>query len=200
MKQIKLILAFVLVILTVVSCSKDEDSGSFNGSRNAIEDYVTSDLLETMENMGLHVNPGDNPPMVQGSYRIEPCKLIATSVPSDNEGSVFNPVTFELTNLNLDDLSLTYAGSGGMQVDSGTGALISGEGDSVSIFLKLESEISGYSSETIFVLSGNYTEVGFLNFQMAVFMLDNNGNPGGVFIEDGQGRIFIDDNGLVEKL
>jgi len=102
--------------------------------------------------------------------------------------------------MNLSTLTIDYSGSGGSQSDDGSGSFISGSGNNFSIFLTITSEISGYEADTLYVLSGTDDGDGFIDFQLAVFMKDNFGNPGGVFIEDNKGRIFVDGDNFVEQL
>ncbi|HZH69836.1 MAG TPA: hypothetical protein VFD80_05250 [Flavobacteriaceae bacterium] len=199
MKNIKFLLICSLVLL-ISSCSSDDDSGGFDGSTGDIKDFVTPELYDIMTELGLVIHTGNTPPLLEGGYYMSPCILSATNIETDNIGAAYASQTFYLSNMNADNLTIDYAGGGGSQQDDGSGSFISGSGNDFSIFLTITSEISGYEADTVFVLSGTETNDGFVDFQLAVFMKDNNGNPGGVFIEDGKGRIFIDGDELVEKL
>jgi len=199
MKNIKFLLICSLVLL-ISSCSSDDDSGGFDRSTGDIKDFVTPELYDIMTELGLVIHTGNTPPLLEGGYYMSPCILSATNIETDNIGAAYASQTFYLSNMNADNLTIDYAGGGGSQQDDGSGSFISGSGNDFSIFLTITSEISGYEADTVFVLSGTETNDGFVDFQLAVFMKDNNGNPGGVFIEDGKGRIFIDGDELVEKL
>ncbi len=192
--------SFVCFCLLLTGCSSDDGSNGFNGSRSDAEKIIGKDLLEIMEEMGLQVNYGANPTLVEGTYKILPCVLQATSVPGENPGRTFLPVTFTLSNQDNKKLTVEYSGYGGEEVDEGVGAFIAGEGNRVSIFLTLDSEIQGYTSKTAFVITGDLTDEGFTDFQLAVFMKDNHGNLGGIFMGNNEGRIFIDGDELVERL
>lgn len=200
MKKIKFLLICSLV-LSLASCSSDDDSdGGFDGSTGDIQDFVGPELYDIMTDLGLTIHTGNTPPTLQGGYYMEPCILSASNVESDNIGSTFAAQTFYLTNMNLSTLTIDYSGSGGSQSDDGSGSFISGSGNNFSIFLTITSEISGYEADTLYVLSGTDDGDGFIDFQLAVFMKDNFGNPGGVFIEDNKGRIFVDGDNFVEQL
>lgn len=194
-----LVYLFVLGLL-FASCSKDDDKNSneFDGSSSSISDYVGQELLDTMIDMGLIIHRGSRPPNIEGSYMMSPAILENTNVETDVIGTVFNDQYFKFYEQN--GLELMYSGYGGSQSDVGVGSFISGDGKLFSVFLILESDIQGYKADTIFVMSGKVTDDGFVDFQMAAFMKDNHGNPGGVFIENDRGRIFVDGDGLVDKI
>jgi hypothetical protein len=200
MKTIKYLFVSLLFV-SVLSCSSDDDSnGGFDGSLSDIQNFVSPELYNIMTNLGLVIHTGNTPPMLQGGYYMQPCVLSASNIETDNIGSNFAAQTFYLTNMNLSNLTIDYNGAGGSQSDDGSGSFISGSGNNFSIFLTITSVISGYEADTLYVLSGTDTGDGFVDFQLAVFMKDNFGNPGGVFIENNKGRIFVDGDNLVEPL
>lgn len=198
--NIKIVLLLLLTSF-IISCSSDDDSSNdnFDGSLQDIRDFVTPELYNIMVGLGLNVNTGNTPPFIEGGYFLDPSELFASNIETDIIGTIFASQTFFLQDQNLNDLTITYQGSGGGQSDLGEGSFISGSGDNFSIFLTLESVIQGFVAETVYVLSGTNTSEGFVDFQLAAFMLNNNGNQGGVFIENGKGRIFIDSDGLVTR-
>lgn len=200
MKKIKFLLICSLVLL-LASCSSDDDSnGGFDGSLSDIQNFVGPELYDIMTNLGLVIHPGNTPPTLQGGYYMQPCILFASNIQTDNIGANFPAQTFYLTNMNSSNLTIDYSGSGGTQSDDGSGSFISGSGNNFSIFLTITSVISGFEADTLYVLSGTDDGDGFIDFQLAAFMKDNFGNPGGVFIENGKGRIFVDGDNFVEQL
>lgn len=197
----KRVLSYVLVLsLFFVACSKDDDGKAtgFDGSMNSISDFIGQDLLDVMIDLGLVIHEGSKPPVIEGEYVVAPCILDASNVEIDVIGTVFADQYLKLYNQR--GLEVMYSAQGASQTDEGTGSFISGGGDYFSIFLITTSEIAGYQADTAYVLSGKKTVNGFEEFQMAAFMKNNHGNPGGVFIADGKGRIFIDGDGVVEKI
>lgn len=192
--------SFILVLsLLFVGCSKDDDgqSDEFDGSIQAVTNFVGSDLLNVMLDLGLEINLGNNPPAIDGQFLLSPNILENSNIDSDLIGSIFPDHLMKFYDQR--GLELLYSAVGGNQSDQGVGSLISGEGNKFSIYLTTESDILGFKASTMYVLSGKLTQEGFTEFQMAGFMKDNYGNPGGVFIENGKGRIFVDGDALVEK-
>ncbi len=185
-----------LVSLLVCSCKSDDDGlVGFDGSLRSIEDFYSPELLDALENLGFQINPGNTPPNLQGSFIFSPLRLENSSVPTDSPGDLFNDYLATFKNQNNSNLTIDYNGkhSGFSQQDEGNGAFISGENDTFSMFLKTTSQIdNSVLTETTIAISGKVVETGLENVQMAVMMLDNKGNPDGVYIPDNTGRLLYD--------
>ena len=50
------------------------------------------------------------------------------------------------------------------------------------------------------VISGTLASDGIKKLYFANFMLDNNGNPNGYWIQDGEGRVIIDSDAFSEEV
>jgi len=191
---------FFLSMILFTSCSADDDgySGDFDGTMASISDFVGSDLLTVMTDLGLVLYPGENPPVIEGDYLVSPTVLENSTIETDSIGRLFPD--HSMTFYDQKNLRLKFSARGGIQNDTGAGAFISGSGNTISVFLVIRSEVNGLPVDGIYVISGRLEEEGIYDFQNAAFMKDNHGNPGGVFMENGEGRIFADGDGLVERL
>lgn len=182
-------------------CSKDDDGGSnsFDGSINSISNFVGSDILDTMIDLGMNINSGDNPPNIVGEYLSSPNVLENSNVPSDWPGRVFSDYQSEFSN--QQGLQIDFSGfhPTGNQIDEGYGSFISGDGNLFSVFLITETEIRDSKADTVIVYSGEISPDGIYSYQRAIFMKDNHGNST-VFLENGQGRILVDEDGLAERI
>ncbi|QAA82274.1 hypothetical protein EI546_11330 [Aequorivita sp. H23M31] len=195
-------LLMILSLVLFVSCSKDDDNkaGEFDGSQDSVAEFLGADLLETLLDLGLIINTGNTPPNIAGEFLMAPVILQKSNVQGDYPGMSFPD--YQMKFMNQIGLNVDFSGfhTTGVQRDIGDGSFISGSGKGFTVFLITETDISGYKADTAMVISGTMTEDGIKDVQFALFMKDNHGNPGGVFIDNQKGRIIIDGDGLCEKI
>lgn len=196
----KYISLFFLSAILFIGCSKDDngDSDGFDGSIGSINDFVGQELLDEMIDLGLIVNPGDTPPNIEGKYLLSPSILESSNVPSDFPGMTFNDLLLEFSKQK--GLNINYIGEQTASSSVGKGSFISGEGDLFSVFLNVLTvkENQPKEMEQIFIFSGRIAPEGIHDIQVALFMVENNGNSG--VIANGQGRIFVDGDGFTERV
>lgn len=198
MKMKKNLLAFapiLLIVFTFTSCGKDDED--FDGSKGAIEDYIGADIVDKMEDFGLEIHPGDNPPDVTGEFYADRLEILNSDVPSDEPGNGIWPQTFSFHGQS--GLSVQYSGYGAEQSDEGSGALLTGSNNEFTAILKLQSTVQGYNVESAYVITGTMTDEGILNYQMAATNLKDDA-PEGVVIPEGATRVIHDTDDLAERL
>ncbi len=182
----------VLIFLSLAACSNDDDTNSaentvFDGSRlSALEFYSEAQFVAT-ESLGFALNFGDEPPDVEGVFRIEPIVLQSSTNANDAFGVGNSDVPFNLTLSNQDSNSLTIDIDTGTDLVEYTSAVISGSGNAFTIFAVVTLTSNGIESREAF--SGNLTEFGIENFQFSPFVIGN---------EDI--RLFEDLDNLSERL
>lgn len=191
---------FFLATILFVGCSKDDDGGSehFDGSINSITDFVGEEILDEMIDLGLGINPGDNPPNIEGKYLMSPSILESSNISYDIPGSTFNDLLMEFSKQK--GLNIHYKGEQTKTSSVGKGSFISGDGDLFSVFLNVITvkENQPKEMEQIFIFSGRVAPEGIYDMQVALFMIENNGNSG--VIANGEGRIFVDGDGFTERV
>lgn len=147
-------------LVLTTACSKDDDegpSGKFDGSVRSLEEFYNPDLVKALKDLGFTTNTGTNPPNIEGEFIGKPLELKKSSVPGDYEiGTKFSDYTFEFTNQNNQQSTVDYIGNGGGQKDVGAGSLISGNGDSFSVYLKTTSTLGKYPAESAMAISGGH--------------------------------------------
>lgn len=199
MKKIKLLCYALILCFTFSSCSDDEDSGTseFDGSIESVEDFFNPEVIDAFQELGFTINTGNNPPQIlEGSYLASPFVLQESSVTGDNIGSTFSNYIFEFSNQNNGTLTIDFVGSASIQEDIGYGSFISGSNDSFSVFLKITSTYQGATAEFAYAMSGKVTEGGIMDYEFINLMLDDNGDPQDVWIENNTGRLLIDSDGF----
>lgn len=210
MKSIlKLLGVFAMILLVSAGCGGSDDSNGAeiqdNGLSRNINDLVPEETLNTIRNMGMPIYGGGEPPKIEGTYKIAPNILFNSNVPNDfSKGYRFNDYTVEFSDQNNDDLTVKtkIASISGSKSDKGqgVGSFIVGENNQFSVFVKVEGVSNGQEYTTINVYSGILTERGIEGLYHSLFMLDDRGDAKNVLIENGDGRVFYDGDGISERI
>ena len=191
---------FALMLVTFFSsCEKEEDpEPQFTGSLDEIEEFLTPELTEVMSDLGLVINTGNTPPIIEGSYLGE-IFLEETNVAGDIIGKRFSDVVMKFENQDNKDLSITFSYNQTVESGAGIGALIAGTQNSFSAFLKVDSSLGDEyaTAQTAMVVSGKMTADGITDFQWALFMLDNKGESR--YIANNTGRVFSEKDNIAKK-
>lgn len=201
--KLKLLLTSLCFTLLFFNCSKNDDNDSddeFDGSIEDVRDFFGENLVVALEDLGFKINTGNIPPSLEGTYLINLYELQASTVPSDRVGRVFSENLITFSNQNNNNLTIDYKGVNGPQEDIGIGSFISGDNNQFSMYLKLNSQIgTSVIVESAYAISGSVEENGIRNIQVALLMLDDKGDPDGVYTANNKGRLFFDSNGLSPK-
>jgi hypothetical protein len=197
MKKVLFGLMMILTVLSLglVSCAKDEKVKEDELSEDILN-FVPDETLQQIMDMGMVINKGVDPPDMEGEYLASPYEMIATTVADDYSlGTIFADYYFRLYDQDNDNLTIKLDYYNGGEQGSGLGGFISGNGNEFSVFIEVNSEYSGYEATLLHLISGTMTDDGIKDFYFTNYMLDNNGNEGGVWIENDEGRVLIDSDG-----
>ncbi|ALO14580.1 hypothetical protein [Salinivirga cyanobacteriivorans] len=200
MKMKTLLIGFLATAMIFVACEKDEEDDNTqlneDGLTQDITDLVPQDILDEMEDLGLQINGGGNPPSLENTYLASPFILQSSNISTDYVGMTFPDfyATFEEQDNN--NLTIEYSYENGSESGSGLGGFIVGEDNDFTVFVGVTSEnYYGELAENVQVISGTLASDHIVDLQAALFMIDNNGNPSGAWIENGQGRVIYDEDG-----
>jgi hypothetical protein len=198
------LLAFIIPSFLLIGCSSADSPAinqntAFDGSTKSVRNYTTPQLFSIMQDMGLHINYGNRPPMVNGDYLASRLRLYASNIANDEINSIFSDTSFKLENQIRGKLTinLSYMVANGSEFSRGNKALISGSGNRFSIFAKQTITEDFGSADSIIIVSGKLTETGISDFQFALFIVENHGISD--FIANNHGRVFYDADNLAEK-
>jgi len=206
----KVVVMVIAIGLAVTSCKKDNDDKGNNSTKvdengltPAINKLISSEILAEIEGMGMPIYRGGNPPKdITGVYVSSPDICVATNVPDDyfGPGHKFADFYFNLSEQNNNRLTIVVATAQSSHSGEGTGAYIVGEEDKFSIFCPLNSHTAYYDHDykNIVIFSGIFTADGIRDFYHSTFMLEGGGIEWGL-IEDGQGRVIYDSDGMSER-
>jgi hypothetical protein len=202
--RIPVLLASLILssILMLSSCKKEDNTPEVNedGLTRDVTDLVPKEILDEMEDLGLPIYGGIDPPNIEGRFVASPFILLASNRQSDIPGYQFQDYYVTFKEQNDRELTIMMDYENGSEMGNGLGSFIVGDGNRFSVFVEVISENNGETASVVNVISGELSETGINDLYFANFMLDNRGNPSGYWIEEGEGRVAFDSDGVSERL
>jgi len=179
-----------------------------NGLTDSIDSIVPPDILEKFQDLGVNINGGNTPPFIEGTYLMSPMRKVRSNFfewgyPTlDREMAFYNQDVSNLT-IRIDTRSFNLQGfiDNSETTSEGIGSFIAGHDNAFSVFAKMVgSDEYGNQYEMVSVFSGELVNGGIRNWQEASIMVDDHGDPRNIWIENGQGRLWIDGDGFSERI
>ncbi len=179
-----------------------------NGLTEDINNLVPEYIVDELKRLGMPVNTGITPPVVNGIYNITPFVLKNSNITNDWPiGTRFNDVRVRLydqnyTNLTIkyEDVNINFNDGTVTSTSTGTSAYIVGNGNLFTVFVRvISTRQTGETAELVFIISGTMAGANVNNMHWANFMLNNNGHTT-IYMANGSGRVFHDQDGVSEKL
>ena len=199
MKRLTLVSLTCLMFcgMVVINCKKEKvkekDKPAEVVLSQNIQNMVPDSIMKKIIASGMIINKGNTPPGMVNSYKVSPYTLKCTSMTGDYIiGSIFADYNFRLydqDNINL-TIKLDYVN--GNETGTGLGGFTAGNGDNFSIFVKVRSTCFNSQADILQIISGTVSLDGIHNFCFANYMLNNYGNPLGLWMDNGAGRVFFD--------
>jgi hypothetical protein len=132
------------------------------GLTRDIREMVSEEILERIEEAGMEIYTGDNPPTLEGSFVISPLKLVSSTIESDSTEDMFVDYIYSFLNQNNHNLTIEVATQGRDSKGQGTGGFIVGENGRFTIFVENNEESSTGWAKQGEVISGELTAYGNL--------------------------------------
>lgn len=200
-----LFIVIPIVSLFVYSCSKDDGEAALPSDEELltqrIEDIVPPRFLDSLKKLGLEVYTGINPPNVEGTYFVSPHVLDTSSVETDVIGRLFLDAKLELSEQNRDDFSIKFISEHILgNADTSIATAISGSDNAFTVYGKVKATIHSYSAVFAIILSAVKEGGDLKELRVGLVNIDNSQGGDGVFIDEGEGRINYDSDGISEKI
>lgn len=199
MKHLKLILVLTSIFVIFNSCEKDDPTPKIdeNGLTPEINTLISEENRNALFDLGFEINGGGNPPDINNEYVISPC-FISQSSAGDIPGSTCPDFFIKL--YDQDEYNITVDYRHGTQIGEAIGSYIVGEDCKFSVFIEVNeiNTTSGSEAKLVLGVSGRLVNGGIEEIKIANLMLDNFGNSGNIWIENGTGRLFRDQDDFSE--
>ena len=174
------------------------------GLTEDIQNLIPPDILEAIEDLGIEINEGRNPPNIEGTFFISALQLVRSTTRTSIANMWNKYVTFsrqDNTTLTIDvNYTMQTAHWHGPMNSEGLGSFIVGEGNRFTVVVDATREQGGYTARTVEIFSGELYGAGIVNYHWAVMMIDNSGNPLGIWIQNGTGYAKRDRHGFSERV
>jgi len=168
-----------------------------SGLTREIRDMVPEEILERIEEAGMAINTGDNPPVLEGTFFISPILLVSSNIAGDNPGQRFSDYYYSFSKQNNHNLTIEVSIQSDTSSGDGTGGFIVGENGRFTIFVEADINGSNGWAKTAEIISGEVKANGIGNLEISLVMLEKTGSG---YIEVGEGRIVNDGDGFSEKV
>jgi hypothetical protein len=168
-----------------------------------VQNLIPPDILAAIEDLGITINEGKNPPNIEGTYYVSSLEIVRSTA-----GSIAEQWDKYVTFSGQDNTALTINADYTMQTNNssfpftskGPGSYLVGEGNKFTVVVDGTREQGGYTAKTVEIFSGEISETGIINYHWAVMMIENNGNPLGVWIQNSTGYAKKDSDGFSERV
>ena len=204
MKTLKL-LAVLFLLISISSCGDDDDDGETEDIQQLVEKFASPEVLQTLEDLGFVFRQStDIPNDVIGTFVFNPNILSTTSIEDDgfDIGTEFPPLMISFSDIDNENRTFVFEASQGGITFNLISTFLTGDDSGFNAYAQVE--FTNNNSETaIFILafSGVITPEGITSGQNVFALLSaSDEGPGSNFIAPGEGRLFIDSDGLVERV
>ena len=210
MRKLQTLLFFSFMTLMIFSCKKDENlivdtKLDKNGLTKDITNFVPDSIIEKMKSFGMPIYGGENPPMLteggkEMKFFVNNFKVLNSNVPTDFPGQEFKNYIITLNNQDSKLLKIDYKDvTEDLSSESvGRSSYIVGSDNKFTIFVDIHNVWNDSKADLVLVISGEKGSEGILNLHYSNFMLNDYGDPAGVYLEVGQGRVARDTDGVSE--
>lgn len=206
MKRITQLIFTITIALVLITsgCKEDEthDLIEENGLSQDINDFISEEIFDILDSLGMPINTGGNPANIEGTYLVSPMVLTKSNRSFDDIGKTYADKTFTFLDQNDGNLTLTTALTQGGGVGEGLGSFIVGNGNNFSVFVRIKKVNLEHNDSTLTtqIFSGTLTSDGITNLYNALVMLDDFGDPNDRYIAIGDARVFYDEDGFSERI
>lgn len=210
----KYILLFFSMATLLTSCESevslldDLEALGFQGTEQDIIAFLSEDAYNGLLDLGITINKGNTPPVTGGTYLMSPYVLQASNIPDESfpVGHVFADYAVSIYgqdsehSISFQSFHVYNDGSTGQYTNSEI-ARISGSGSRFTIIAKaIVTDQDSYGNvvtiETGYVFSGRVASYGIEDMQNAIIVISKQGDSYGEFIDVGEGRFFVDEDGI----
>lgn len=194
---------FVLILLfsfLFVGCDGDADDTPVV-TLETISNFTGVPAYNLLQDFEFNFVTGTDPTdLLVGGYLIDDMELLATTVVGDEPvGTEFLETRINFSNPNPANRTLTVSVEDTELGGATTDAYYTVSGDQFNVFAKVASIPGGIPVQTLYSFSGELRAEGIQDIRFSLIVLDDGGNPNNNNIAQGEGRLFIDVDGLAER-
>ncbi len=195
-------LVISLVTLSLLGCGSKNTTPKYPAE---ILNIISLKQIDTLKQLGMTINEGDNPPKIEGIYITDDANCIGDNGDPQRLGKWRYDYKFRFYNQDnaARTIELDYKTTPDETVDkaSGNGAFIIGEGNRFTIFMQTSGVQDGIPYKYVYVFSGQVnTSTGhIIDWYDSLTLTDKGDDPTEKLIDIGTSRIFVEDDGVASS-
>ena len=165
--SIPIVVLAILAMGFMFSCSTEE----IRNLPQEVKDMLTPDQLQTLEDHGMIINEGVNPPDIQGVYfsNYNYCTFDSTEL---LEGFTFDNYFWRFYDQSGNDVKLDYTAQNVQDEATGAGSFITGDSEFFSVFVELNGISFGVNYTAVMIISGRTGSGGIHDFMFGFILTD----------------------------
>ena len=148
-----------------------------NGLTDEVKSLISDEMLYVLRSMGMPINAGGTPPVLDGAFQSSPLVLTNTNIPEDYDiGTVFMDYFVQFSDQNTETLQIGFDTKSGSQVSYELLGHIVGQDSWFTVFVVSNNNKNGHASVILEVVSGKWVGSGIEAFHSGIFMLNDRGD------------------------
>ncbi len=163
-----------------------------------VNDFMTPEDKQTLEDQGLTIHTGLSPPNVEGYYYANSLETADRSMRFMNYSYRYHDQTTGLS------IKSSHISENGSDISEGKGAFIAGSGNTFSIFMESISELDQGTHVTTIesarIYSGTITSDGIKGFQFGFIVTSKKNDKDNRYMNVGDTRVIYETDGLAERV
>ncbi len=176
----------------------DDDDEASEEIPDEVDDFFDEEQREALEDVGMVIHTGDDPPDIEGTYFLDAIEIIYDDSDTWLDIVDYTYVFFDQTNDG--EISMNYEAPDANDVAEGVGAFISGSGDCFSIFLDTEGVANGCEYKLPGIISGCLDDSGITDWQNGFIMGEKSGDNCDLLMPTDHRRIIEETDDLAEEI
>ena len=172
------------------------------GDQVTEEDQIVGEMLDNdqrdiLENLGMPINSGNNPPDIEGFYLTDDLDCVADTTDDYMQDLYYNWNFYDQTD---NEIKVSYFNNG-TDSATGQGSYIFGEGNDFTIYIEFNGSDGSVSYTNVNIISGTLTSSGIEDFTQGFIMTDKTGDDYDYYLMAvNEARIYEEGDGLAESI
>jgi hypothetical protein len=169
-----------------------------NGEAYKFDNLIPVDYQHKMQESGLTINRGNNPPKIEGMFELSSNELVFTSDDKFPAGKIFanNSISFRYELSDDNQIIIRYESICGKTIKTSNDVRVIGEGDKFTAYFVAEGTKDDIFSKSATIISGEKTKDGIKNLNMSFVILEKSNDGFNKLMKIGDYRIFKDSDDL----
>lgn len=191
-----LFLMFGTFLFTLNSCNKEKGNDPDDGLTKEIRNILSDDALQKLRDLGIAINSGKTPPLIEGKYIVTPFVLVKSNFEDAlKPGYKYPDLSISFYSQNNSSQTIKSDYSTGPERGTGVTSYITGSGNKFSVFTEVDATYNGTPFKTVNLYSGELVTGGIKDFQFVNLITQE--APG--TLKKGEGRLVIDQDKMSER-